>query len=126
MAGADCSCWFSTVWRHRIGRQEWRHYLHDTNTENGEESNFIAWSRLQPVDHRQRKKQHQDVDDDVDDGDSGIASDLVATGAIYSRIPILLDWSADQESDQYGHNEPAGLETDDDPGHDLYGKRVKS
>lgn len=93
--------------------------LHYSNTEDGEQANLIAWSRLQPVDHGQRKKQHQDVDDDIDHRDSSITSDLVAAGPLHRRVPVFLGWSTDQDSDQYGHNEPPGLEAYKNPGHDL-------
>lgn len=92
----------------------------DADAKDAEQRPFVARLDLKTEDHWQREDEHQTVDEDVDHRDGGVACGAVAADTCGGRVPILCDGAADQEADEDGHDEPAGLECDDNPGDDLW------
>lgn len=70
---------------------------------------------MQSPDHGEREKTHNGVNGDIDDTDGCVPCYLVPAFALNCWVPVLLDRTADQEADEYGHDEPARLNNDDAP-----------
>lgn len=96
------------------------HHGDYADAENSQQRPLVARLDLQTEDHGQGQREHQDVDEHVDHGHGCVAREAVAAGAAGGGgVPVLGHGAADEEADQNGHDEPAGLEGDDDPGDDL-------